>query len=310
MRKVVVAILLFCCANLSAPETFAAVKAGDSCSKAGVTSISNGKKFTCIKSGKKLMWNNGVAIKVDGKTNTPTQTEATRLAEEKAQAEKLAAEKIAAEQQAAKLAADQQAAKLAAELAQAQKLAAEKIQAYRSTLLPCPADGKCKVGNIGPGGGIVFYVAPSPQSWGQYLEAAPSNWSGSIFDPYTQWCALGDTLLASHINNAEGVKNNSSAIGSGKVNSELMFSSCMKGIANLVKEYKGGGKSDWYIPSTNEMTELLNKSAIVGDLSVTSYWSSTLAPVYGGWDQLVPIGTNYTSDETNASSVRPIRAFP
>ena len=37
-------------------------KAGAPCSKAGVTEIANGKKFTCIKSGKKFVWNKGVAV--------------------------------------------------------------------------------------------------------------------------------------------------------------------------------------------------------------------------------------------------------
>ena len=37
----------------------AAVKAGVACSKAGTTSIASGKKFTCIKSGNKLVWNKG-----------------------------------------------------------------------------------------------------------------------------------------------------------------------------------------------------------------------------------------------------------
>ena len=42
----------------------AAVKAGSSCSKAGTTSVSGGKKFTCVKSGKKLVWDKGVFVPV------------------------------------------------------------------------------------------------------------------------------------------------------------------------------------------------------------------------------------------------------
>ena len=37
----------------------AAVKAGAPCSKAGITSVASGKKFTCIKSGKKFVWDKG-----------------------------------------------------------------------------------------------------------------------------------------------------------------------------------------------------------------------------------------------------------
>jgi len=41
----------------------AVVKAGAKCSKVGVTASVGGKKFTCIKSGKKLVWNKGTTIK-------------------------------------------------------------------------------------------------------------------------------------------------------------------------------------------------------------------------------------------------------
>ena len=42
----------------------AAAKAGGACSKAGITSVSFGKTYTCIKSGKKLVWNKGISTKV------------------------------------------------------------------------------------------------------------------------------------------------------------------------------------------------------------------------------------------------------
>ena len=49
--------------SLIAAPTFAAVKAGAKCTKAGAFAIAGGKKFTCIKSGNKLVWNKGVAVK-------------------------------------------------------------------------------------------------------------------------------------------------------------------------------------------------------------------------------------------------------
>jgi len=42
----------------------AAVKPGTLCSKAGSTSVVGGKKFTCVKSGKKLVWDKGALIPV------------------------------------------------------------------------------------------------------------------------------------------------------------------------------------------------------------------------------------------------------
>jgi hypothetical protein len=49
---------------LVASNSYAAVKAGSSCSKAGIKSVSAGKTYTCVKSGKKLVWNKGVLIPV------------------------------------------------------------------------------------------------------------------------------------------------------------------------------------------------------------------------------------------------------
>lgn len=50
----------------------AAVKAGSACSKAGAISIYAGKKYTCIKSGKKLVWDIGVAIPKPVPSISPT----------------------------------------------------------------------------------------------------------------------------------------------------------------------------------------------------------------------------------------------
>jgi hypothetical protein len=67
--------------SLIAAPSFAAVKAGAKCTKAGATSTTGGKKYTCVKSGSKLVWNKGVAVKAAAKPNlnpvfkptTPTQ---------------------------------------------------------------------------------------------------------------------------------------------------------------------------------------------------------------------------------------------
>ncbi len=58
---------------ISAPS-FAAVKAGAKCTKVGATSTTGGKKYTCIKSGSKLVWNKGVAVKAAAPKPTPAST--------------------------------------------------------------------------------------------------------------------------------------------------------------------------------------------------------------------------------------------
>ena len=52
----------------------AAIKPGTSCKQLGQTSISSGKKYVCVKSGKKLVWNQGVLVKRSYPVVTPTPT--------------------------------------------------------------------------------------------------------------------------------------------------------------------------------------------------------------------------------------------
>ena len=76
MRKIfsIVLALVFLGTSLSLPA-FGAVKAGSPCPKAGKISATATKTFTCIKSGKKFVWNKGVTIaKPVAVTPTPTPT--------------------------------------------------------------------------------------------------------------------------------------------------------------------------------------------------------------------------------------------
>ncbi len=58
--RTTVLVLLF--SHLPTGAFAALPKAGASCSKAGATKTATNKKYTCIKSGKKLIWNKGVKI--------------------------------------------------------------------------------------------------------------------------------------------------------------------------------------------------------------------------------------------------------
>jgi len=62
-RKSRLALAIVVLLSLSSPVHAAAPKAGTACKKAGQTSTSGGIKYTCIKSGKKLVWNKGVVLK-------------------------------------------------------------------------------------------------------------------------------------------------------------------------------------------------------------------------------------------------------
>lgn len=56
-------VLSFVGALLTPNSSFAAAKAGSACPKVGKIENAGGKKFTCVKSGKKLVWSKGVAAK-------------------------------------------------------------------------------------------------------------------------------------------------------------------------------------------------------------------------------------------------------
>ena len=60
MRKVLAVLVAVSLLGIAPAQ--AATKPGSKCTKAGATVTSAGKKFTCVKSGKKLVWNKGVAI--------------------------------------------------------------------------------------------------------------------------------------------------------------------------------------------------------------------------------------------------------
>lgn len=54
------------------PTATAATKAGATCKKLGQTSVQSGTKYTCIKSGKKLIWNKGVPVPKPTPSSSPT----------------------------------------------------------------------------------------------------------------------------------------------------------------------------------------------------------------------------------------------
>ncbi len=62
MRKVLAVLIAFSLLGI-APANAATVKAGTKCSKHKATTTVKGMKYTCIKSGNKLVWSKGVPVK-------------------------------------------------------------------------------------------------------------------------------------------------------------------------------------------------------------------------------------------------------
>ena len=61
MRKLLVLLLAISLVGITPAQ--ASIKPGAKCKKAGVTATALGKKFTCVRTGGKLIWNKGVVIK-------------------------------------------------------------------------------------------------------------------------------------------------------------------------------------------------------------------------------------------------------
>ncbi len=161
------------------------------------------------------------------------------------------------------------------------------------------------IGDTGPGGGIIFYDAGSVQSWGRYLEAAPNGWNDGN-DPQVTWGCYGTS-----ISGADGT-----AIGTGKQNTADIISGCSEsGIAaRIATAYTGGGKSDWFVPSKDELSALYAQKAVVGGFTTSSpgnyYWSSSEDTTYYAKCQRFSDGLLSTYDKSRVDyRLRPIRAF-
>lgn len=74
MKKISAFIFLVLLLGLVPSWSANTPKAGSSCSKKGATQIYQNKKFTCVSSGKKLIWDKGVVVK---KTETSTSSSNT-----------------------------------------------------------------------------------------------------------------------------------------------------------------------------------------------------------------------------------------
>ena len=123
------------------------------------------------------------------------------------------------------------------------------------------------IGSVGPGGGIIFYDAGSTLSWGRYMEVATASTSPTWTDSTPGWSGNTNTLVGG----------TSSAIGSGYDNTLLAVaqnSTAGKAIT-ICRAYTGGGKTDWFLPSSGEYGALYPVKSLSGvNMASGSYMSS------------------------------------
>jgi hypothetical protein len=188
--------------------------------------------------------------------------------------------------------------------------------------LTCAQGGTCAIGDTGPGGGIVFIVrTPTPAAPWRYMEAAPNTWSGDTgqggvaIDPQVKFCNVVNAYVNSLRNGTPG-EATSYDFGTGFRNTRAMLGTCSYGAANLAATYSGGGKSDWFLGSKDEMAELFSARGVVGGWPPVdedaAYWTSSEN------DDERAIVIYMSSSELDAAIetkaavnryVRPIRAF-
>ncbi len=109
------------------------------------------------------------------------------------------------------------------------------------------------------------------------------------------------------------------AIGTGGANTDAIIAQNRVGTtyaAGLARAYTGGGYSDWYLPSRDELSKLyVNRAAIGGFTTAASdwpwYWSSTQETGFPGlaWYLSFGDGYLYRGIKSDTNRVRAVRAF-
>ena len=126
--------------------------------------------------------------------------------------------------------------------------------------------------DTGPAGGLIFYINPNyiADGW-LYLEAAPSKWYSDSGDPKSVWSNIVDIAIGT----------TDTAIGTGKANTDAIIGQTdhTGSAAKLCRDYRGGGKDDWFLPSLEELNlmcdNLYKQTPSIGGLTLEIYWSSS-----------------------------------
>lgn len=333
-------VILFFFSSTAVAAT--AAKSGAKCRKVGITQVANSKKYTCINSKGKLVWDKGQPVSKSPSSQQP-------LKETTGQSNSTNPNPFLSDVQKA-LDEKNKEASSANDLIKVERSKFEEL--YKTK---CDKNTPCQVGNRGPGGGVVVYVGQSRQSWGQYLEMAPSNWFSSVKtklpgvqvngvgDPSTYWCENSEMDLTGSVTSPELKSKIGIEIGKGFSNTQLMLAGCKSGAARLANSYTGGGLNDWFLPSISELNELCKfasgiKTGIAlfylggtaGNESTCGtrempgsytalgeffrgenkkYWSSSESSNNRAWCQRFDDLWTSNWEKTNLFLVRPVRAF-
>ncbi len=168
---------------------------------------------------------------------------------------------------------------------------------------------KCtyKIGDTGPGGGLIFFVDYNDQYTGlNYLEAAPQLCEGAS----KTWSS--DTANSLVAVNGWAAR----AVGAGKANSAAMiangatsYTADTSGAAFFADTSTCGAKDDWFLGSLGEMKLMYDNLQGVGGFASGNYWSSSELDAEIAWYQAFNYGAQPHVSKFMTYYVRPVRAF-
>lgn len=214
--------------------------------------------------------------------------------------------------------------------------------------IPCSDGGTCVLGEVGPGGGNIFYVStggfdcgPSFTSTGSptggqchYLEAAPKTWDGGTTDGRRYWAdvSAGTSVDISGISNDATVSLTNFGLGYKNSIALVAYNSSTVTAGPAARAYTGGSKTDWYLPASGELHQLIKWAKGLGasDSSICAntgtlntapaqgfvtdqYFSSSEYNATLAWSEHPAACGTSPREKDNASGhqylMRPIRAF-
>lgn len=181
---------------------------------------------------------------------------------------------------------------------------------YRLTIesraASCSDGVNCAIGDLGPGGGTVFMIpSTSGNTSGLTFEIAPADVSGTY-----AMCTVQTVNLA--LNNS---------IGWGESNTAtIMANSNCNTSANgayVARNYNGGGQSDWFLPSQQELKiakdNILNSYSNWNGSYMTSSSPSSNAIWFVDFGSIVTCGGGLwpicSTYKDTAVNIRPVRSF-
>ena len=155
----------------------------------------------------------------------------------------------------------------------------------------CATCSACAVGDTGPGGGKVFYIAS-----GVCYEAPTSDQSISI-----EWGCYN-----TEISGADGT-----AIGTGYQNTQDILAGCATRpiAASVCSSLTLGGKTDWFLPSKDELNQMYLQRSIIGGFFSDYYWSSSQYSSGYAWAQGFSNGNQDHHGKSGSYQVRCSRSF-